>query len=252
MRAPAPPRLAIYPDARAAARALTDRIVAAIDGNPRLVLGLPTGRTPIDFYHELSSRVEQGTADLSQATTFNLDEFVGIPADHPGSFRSFMNTHLFGRVNLSPERIHFLNGAAIDTVEECARYEREIAALGGIDIQILGVGSNGHIGFNEPAPALAARTHRVTLEPETRRGNAELFGGDPTAVPPEALSMGIATILQARAIVLVATGAGKASIVERLLRGPITTELPGSFLQVHPDVEILLDEAAAAGLRATR
>jgi glucosamine-6-phosphate deaminase len=195
--------------------------------------------------------VERGTVDLSRATTFNLDEFVGIPASHPGSFRSFMNAHLFGRVNLAPERIHFLNGAADDTAEECARYERAIAAAGGIDVQILGVGTNGHIGFNEPAPALQARTHRVTLRPETRRDNAALFGGDPAAVPAEALSMGIATILQARRIVLVASGPAKASIVERLWRGPVTTELPGSFLQVHPDVEIVLDEAAAAGLRAS-
>jgi glucosamine-6-phosphate deaminase len=215
------------------------------------VLGLPTGRTPVGFYDELATRVEQGAADLSRATTFNLDEFLGIPSDHPGSFRSFMNAHFFGRVNLSPGRIHFLNGAATDTEKECERYEREIAAAGGIDVQVLGVGTNGHIGFNEPAAALQARTHRVTLEPETRRANASLFGGDPAAVPAEALSVGLATILQARRIVLIATGAAKASIVERLLHGPITTEVPGSFLQLHPDVEIVMDAAAAADLRAS-
>jgi glucosamine-6-phosphate deaminase len=248
MRTPSPPRVARFPDAHAAARALADRITAMLATNPRLVIGLPTGRTPVGFYHELASRVEQGTADLSQATTFNLDEFVGIPAGHAGSFRSFMNAHLFSRVNLAPDRIHFLDGAAADTAEECARYEREIARSGGIDVVILGVGTNGHIGFNEPAGALQARTHRVTIEPETRFANADLFGGDPSAVPAEALSMGIATILQARAIVLIATGGAKASIVERLLHGPVTPELPGSFLQVHPDVEIVLDEAAAAGL----
>jgi len=250
-RTPRRPHLEIFPDARAAAGRLADRIVGALAENPGLVLGLPTGRTPVAFYHELASRVEHGAADLSGATTFNLDEFVGIPANHPGSFRSFMNLHLFGRVNLRPERIHFLDGVADDTEEECARYERAIAAAGGIDVQILGLGTNGHIGFNEPAPALQARTHHVTLEPETRRDNAALFGGDPAAVPAEALSMGIATILQARQIVLIATGAAKASIIERLLREPVTTELPGSFLQLHPDVEIVLDEAAAAGLRAS-
>jgi glucosamine-6-phosphate deaminase len=248
MRTPAPPRIAVFADPAAAAHALTDRIVAALARNPRLVLGLPTGRTPIAFYHELASRVERGEADLSQATTFNLDEFVGISARHPGSFRSFMTTHLFGRVNLSPERIHFLDGAVSDTEAECARYEREIAAAGGIDILILGLGTNGHIGFNEPAPALPARTHRVTLEPDTRDGNADLFGGDPAAVPPEALSMGIATILHARQVILVANGRAKAAVVERLVRGPVTPALPGSFLQVHPDVEIMLDAAAAAGL----
>jgi glucosamine-6-phosphate deaminase len=248
MHTPGPPRLAVYPDARTAADALADRFSILLSDNPRLVMGLPTGRTPVGFYDELASRVEQGRADLSLATTFNLDEFVGIPAGHPGSFRSFMNAHFFRRVNLAADRIHFLDGAAADTTEECARYEREIAAAGGIDVLILGVGSNGHIGFNEPAPALIARTHRLTIEPETRLANADLFGGDPSAVPAEALTMGIATILQARAIVLLASGSAKASIVERLLRGPVTPELPGSFLQLHPDVEVVLDEAAAAGL----
>ena len=251
MGTPGPPRLAIFPDEHAAAGALADGIAAALADRAGLVLGLPTGRTPVLFYHELVMRVEQQGADLSRTTTFNLDEFVGIPASHPGSFRTFMNAHLFSRVNLAAERIHFLNGAAGDTEEECARYERAIADAGGIDVQILGVGTNGHIGFNEPGPALQARTHRVTLEPETRRGNAALFGGDPAAVPAEAMTMGIATILQARRIVLIVTGSDKAAIVERLVRGPVTTGVPGSFLQLHPDVEIVMDEAAAAGLRSS-
>jgi glucosamine-6-phosphate deaminase len=244
-----PPRIAIFSDERALARALTDRVAAALAAKPALVLGLPTGRTPVLFYEDLSSRVERGAVNLSRASTFNLDEFVGISSEHPGSFRHFMNTHLFNRVDLMPDRIHFLNGAADDTDEECARYERAIAAAGGIDLQILGLGTNGHIGFNEPAPSLVARTHRVRLEEETRAANAQLFDGDPRQVPAEALSMGLATILHARQIVLVATGEGKAGIVERLLRGPITTDLPGSFLQVHADVDVMLDEAAAAGFR---
>jgi glucosamine-6-phosphate deaminase len=251
MGTPGPPRIAIFPDEAAAARALADGIAGALADNAALVLGLPTGRTPVRFYDEMATRAEQGTADFSRATTFNLDEFIGIPADHPGSFRSFMYAHFFSRVNLAAERRHFLNGTAADTSAECARYERAIADAGGIDVQILGLGTNGHIGFNEPAPALQARTHRVTLEPETRRDNAALFGGDPAAVPAEALSMGIATILQARRIVLLATGPAKAAIVVRLLRGPVTTELPGSFLQLHADVEIVLDAEAAAGLRAS-
>ena len=160
-----------------------------------------------------------------------------------------MNTHLFRHVNLPPDRIHFLDGLAPDFEKECDRYEREIAAAGGIDLQILGLGSNGHIGFNEPAPALVARTHRVALAPATRRDNAGLFGGDPVAVPEEAVSMGIATILHARRILLVARGAAKAEIVERVLAGPITPDVPGSFLQLHPDVEIVLDPEAASSLR---
>jgi len=251
MRAVSSPRIAVHPDAASIARTLADRVAALLAANPHLVLGLPTGSTPIPFYRELAARVERGAVDLSHATTFNLDEFVGIPPSHAGSFRTFMNTHLFGRVNLAPERIHFLDGSAPDLVAECERFEREIAAAGGIDVQLLGVGTNGHIGFNEPAPALQARTHRVTLEEETRQGNASLFGGDADAVPREALSMGVATILQARAIVLVATGAGKAEIVERLLRGPITPEVPGSLLQLHGDVDVLLDAAAAAGLTSS-
>jgi glucosamine-6-phosphate deaminase len=249
MASPGPPRVTVFPNDRAAARALAHRIADALGQNPRLVLGLPTGRTPVRFYHDLASLSEHGHADFSQATTFNLDEFLGLPPAHPGSYRSFMSVHLFNRVNLAADRINFLNGAASDPQKECARYEQAIAVAGGIDVQILGVGTNGHIGFNEPDRVLQARTHRITLKPETRRANAALFGGDPAAVPAEALSMGMATILQARSIVLLATGRTKAACVERLIHGPITTDLPASFLQLHHDVEIMLDEPAAAGTR---
>jgi glucosamine-6-phosphate deaminase len=223
-------------------------VAGALSTNPAIVLGLPTGRTPILFYEELSALAARGEADFSQATTFNLDEFLGLPASHPNSYRTFMERHLFGRVNIAPARIHFLNGAAADPLEECLRYEREIARAGGIDLQILGIGTNGHIGFNEPDRELAARTHRVTLKPETRRSNAPFFGGDPAQVPPEALSMGMGTILRARSIVLLATGPAKASCVDRLLTGGVTTELPASFLQLHGDVDLMLDEPAAARL----
>ncbi|HET7217562.1 MAG TPA: glucosamine-6-phosphate deaminase [Vicinamibacterales bacterium] len=249
MRAPGPPVVSVFPNDRAAARALAHRIAAALSEKPRLVLGLPTGRTPVRFYHDLASLAEHGHADFSHATTFNLDEFLGLPAEHPASYRSFMNAHLFTRVSIDPRRINFLNGTALDPVEECARYERAIAEVGGIDVQILGLGANGHIGFNEPGPELQPRTHRVVLRPETRRANAALFGGDPAAVPAEALSMGMATILQARSIVLLATGRSKAHCIAQALRGPITPQLPASFLQLHHDVEVMLDEAAAAELK---
>lgn len=246
------PRVQIFPNDRAAARALARRIVAALAENPRLVLGLPTGKTPVSFYHELASIAAAGHADFSHATTFNLDEFLGVAPSHPGSYRQYMEQHLFSRVNLRPEAINFLDGSASDPAAECARYERAIAEAGGIDIQILGIGTNGHIGFNEPAPELQSRTHRVTLRPETRRSNAALFHGDSHAVPAEALSMGMATILQARAIVLLATGRSKASCVGRLVSGPITTALPASFLQLHHDVDVMVDEAAAESLREKR
>src|SRR4029079_4892417 len=153
---------------------------------PALVLGLPTGRTPVRLYHELGARHAHGQVDFSRATTFNLDEFVGIAGDHPGSYRVFMQEHLFSRVNLPAEQIHFLNGAAPDLDAECERYETAIAAAGGIDLQILRIGTNGHIGFNEPSRALDARTHRVTLRASTRRSNASLFDGDPERVPTHA------------------------------------------------------------------
>jgi glucosamine-6-phosphate deaminase len=242
------PRVEVFPTDRAAARALARRIVESLARKPSLVIGLPTGRTPVRLYHELAAIASAGHADFSQATTFNLDEFVGLPPDHPGSYRRFMEEHLFTRVNLNRERIHFLDGTARDLAGECRRYEDAIAEADGIDVQILGIGTNGHIGFNEPAGSLEAHTHRVRLKPETRRNNAALFGGDPAAVPEEALSMGMATILQARAIVLLATGRSKASCIERVVNGPITTELPASFLQLHSSVDIMVDEAAAARL----
>ena len=182
----------------------------------------------------------------SRASTFNLDEFAGIDGNHPGSFRTFMDDHLFAGVNLRPERIHFLDGAAVDLDAECERYEAAIAGAGGIDLQILGIGSNGHIGFNEPGDDLPVRTHRVRLMESTRRDNAALFGHEPSKVPREALSMGIGTILHARRIVLVATGDKKAECIRQSVNGRITTRVPASMLQVHPDVEMLLDERAAS------
>jgi glucosamine-6-phosphate deaminase len=237
----------VFKDERTLAKTLAAQIAQALKDTPGLVFGLPTGRTPIRLYHELGTLHARGEADFSQATSFNLDEFLGVGPDNPGSYRAFMQQHLFSRVNLPPDRIHVLNGAAPDPDAECARYEAEIAAAGGIDLQILGIGTNGHIGFNEPARELEPHTHRVTLKESTRRSNAALFGGDIANVPVEALSMGMATILHARRIVLVATGKSKARCVARVRNGPITTKLPASFLRLHPNMEILLDEAAAGG-----
>ena len=242
-------RVSVFPDPQTVAIRLAERVTEALQATPSLVLGLPTGRTPLHFYEELVKLARAGAADFSRATTFNLDEFAGIPASHPGSYRTFMQRHLFDHVNVDPRRVNFLDGMATDTEVECRRYEDAIEAAGGIDLMILGIGTNGHIGFNEPSRGLAARTHRVTLKPETRRSNAALFGGDPEAVPAEALSMGMGTILDAKTLVLLATGERKASCVQQVVTGLITTDLPASFLQLHPDVEIMLDEAAAKKLR---
>lgn len=242
------PRIRIFPQPVDVARELARRVGEALRENPGLVLGLPTGRTPLLLYGELVRLHAAGAADFSRAVTFNLDEFLGISPDHPGSYRTFMRRHLFDHVNADPARTHFLDGAAADPGQECERYERTIDEAGGIDLQILGIGTNGHIGFNEPAPELEARTHRVTLKPETRRSNAALFGGDPQQVPAEALSLGMGTILHARKAVLLATGDAKSRCVERVVNGPITTSLPASFLQLHRNAEIFLDEAAARAL----
>lgn len=189
-----------------------------------------------------------GTITFASASTFNLDEFVGIDGAHPGSFRQFMERHLFSGLDARPERIHFLSGTAPDPDAECAAYEDAIARAGGIDLQILGIGANGHIGFNEPADALEARTHRVRLLDSTRRDNAAQFGGDKSRVPTEALTMGVGTIFGAREIILVATGSDKARCIERTVHGPVTTHLPASILQLHRHVEVLVDRAAAARL----
>lgn len=244
------PRVEIFPDRTAVSRALARRIADEIRVRPDIVLGLPTGRTPLELYAELVRLHAAGEVDFARVTTFNLDEFLGVPSQHPGSYRTYMERHLFEHVNIDRKRVHFLDGGARDPSAECERYEHEIDAAGGIDLQIVGIGTNGHIGFNEPAPELEARTHRVTLKPETRRSNAALFGGDAERVPAEALSMGMGTILQARAVVLLATGAGKANCVERVVQGPITTLLPASFLQLHRHAELMLDEPAASALRA--
>jgi glucosamine-6-phosphate deaminase len=238
-------QIRVFPTSRAACAAAAAEVAAALRAKPAITLGLPTGRTPIPLYQELVRRHRRGEADFSQATTFNLDEFLGIPARDPGSYRSFMERHLFSLVNLDPARSHLLNGTAADPAAECARYEAAIEASGGLDLQVLGIGANGHIGFNEPGRSLEARTHRVQLKAETRRSNAALFGGRADAVPAEALSMGMATILQARAVVLLAAGRRKARCVAGAVSGPLTTRLPASFLQIHPRVTLVLDEAAA-------
>ena len=241
-------RVRIFESAGALATALALDIARRLTAEPASVLGLATGRTPIPLYRELVRLHRRGRADFTRATTFNLDEFLGLAPDDPRSYRSFMQRHLFDHVNLAARRIHFLNGDAADPTLECRRYESAIERAGGIDLQILGLGMNGHIGFNEPARALVAGTHVTRLKPATRRANAVLFDNRLGAVPHHALSMGMATILHAKRIVLLATGASKARCVERMIEGPVTPRLPGSFLQLHRCAEIWLDRAAASRL----
>jgi glucosamine-6-phosphate deaminase len=239
-------RITVLDGSDRVAGSLADRVASMLRAKPNAVLGLASGRTPVDAYTELRRRHAAGETDWSRASTFNLDEFAGIDGRHPGSFRHFMERHLFDGVNLRAECIDFLNGIAPDLDAECDRYETAIAAVGGIDLQLLGIGSNGHIGFNEPGEHLPVRTHRVRLMESTRRDNAMLFGNSPSEVPAEALSMGIGTILSARRIVLVATGPKKAACIRETVSGRLTTRVPASMLQVHADVELLLDREAAS------
>lgn len=220
-------------------------VSAALRGCPSLVLGLPTGRTPIALYEGL---VAAGL-DWSAARTFNVDEFAGVPAHDKASFRAFMEGHLFSGVNLPPSQIGFLLGDTGDDLAECERYERAIAAAGGIDLLILGLGANGHIGFNEPGPVLIASTHVATLHASSRAASADRFGGDAARVPSRALTMGMGQVLRAREILMIATGPSKTDAVAAMVRGSLTTSCPASWLQVHPAVRLMLDDASAAGLR---
>jgi glucosamine-6-phosphate deaminase len=238
----------IFDRAGEASRALARRVTDALQQAPDLVIGLPAGRTPVETYKELCRLHLVGEADFSRATAFLLDEFVGLGAVHPGSFRRFITEHLLSAVNLDPERAHSLDGVAADLDLECERYEEAIATCGGLDLLLLGVGVNGHVGFNEPGETLTARTHRVTLLESTRGDNAGPFGGVAARVPKEGLSLGMGTILRAETIAVIATGERKASAVTAMLRGRLTTHLPASFLQLHRRVEVYLDRAAAAGL----
>jgi glucosamine-6-phosphate deaminase len=237
-----------FEDDETLSAALATHVLELIVARPALVLGLPTGRTPLGLYRELRERSGGDRIDWSKVRTFNLDEFAGLDADHPNSYRAFMQAELFDHVSIDPSNIGFLNGAALDLKAECRRYEDAIEAAGGIDLQILGIGANGHIGFNEPADGLCAHTHVAGLQRESREANAQRFGGDWTKVPERALSMGMATILNARQIVLLATGAEKAEAVHGMIEGLITTRLPASILQVHPRVTVMLDRAAAGKL----
>ena len=227
-----------------ASAVVSAEVMAAIQTRRDPVLGLPTGRTPVAVYDALAL----SPLDWSEVRTFNLDEFAGIPATDPGSFRAFMEEHLFSRVPLRPDHIGFLRGDTGDDAAECARYEHAISAVGGIDLLLLGLGTNGHIGFNEPGPSLRAPTHAVTLHQSTRAANAHRFGGDPARVPPRALTMGMRHVLGARRIVALVTGASKSAAVAAMVTGPLTTECPASWLQVHRAVMVVVDRAAAAQL----
>jgi glucosamine-6-phosphate deaminase len=221
-------------------------VARILRANPAAVLGLPTGNTPRALYAELARSHAAGELSFSRASGFALDEYVGIAPDHPGAFRRYLDETFYGAVDLPSERAHFPDGRAKDLPAACARYEAEIAAAGGLDLVVLGLGADGHIAFNEPTSSFGSRTRLETLTDETRAANQAGFGAEP--VPRHAITIGIATILEARRCLLLAFGAAKASAVAQMIEGPLTARVPASALQLHPHATILVDEAAATAL----
>jgi glucosamine-6-phosphate deaminase len=212
-------------------------MLEAIGENPRIVLGLPTGRTPIGMYEHVVRECTREYRCFRDVTTFNLDEYVGVPREHPGSYATYMKQHLFEHVDLDPGHAHLPNGMAADLGAECLRYEREIRESGGLDLTFLGLGRNGHIGFNEPGTPFDAPTRVVQLTESTRKANAEFFPG--AAVPTHAITMGIGTILESKRIVLLVAGSGKEAALERLQSGIVAEDFPASALWTHGDVTVL-------------
>jgi glucosamine-6-phosphate deaminase len=211
------------------------------------VICLATGSTPLLLYAELRRQHEEEGLDFSVITSFNLDEYVGLESDHPSSYRYFMQQALFDHVNMKSDRVHLPNGMSDDVPATCEDYENDISAAGGIDLQVLGLGSDGHIGFNEPSSSLASRTRIKTLTQETREDNARFFDS-PADVPRHCITMGIGTIMEARQIVLLAFGERTAAAVQQVVEGPVSAMWPATILQMHSSVVVLLDEAAAASL----
>lgn len=223
--------------------AAADHIMAQILWKQNSVLGLATGSTPIGVYNELAKRNRQQRLDFAQVRTVNLDEYVGLTADHPQSYARFMRENLFDNLNIKPENTHIPNGVATNIDAECAAYDALIRELGGVDLQLLGVGHNGHIGFNEPDAVFPLGTHQVTLTESTLQANQRFFERAED-VPTKALTMGIRDIMQAKRIVIVASGSDKAAAVKDMLTGPIVPQMPASILQIHPDCVLFADEAA--------
>ena len=237
----------ILTDEAAVADFVAERVAERLRATPDLVLGLATGQTFTAVYDRLAARHRRGDVSFAGATGFNLDEYVGLPPDHPASYHSFMRRCLFGRVDLDPGRGHLPDGAASDPQAEARRYEEAIRAAGGIGLQLLGIGENGHIGFNEPGAPFSSRTRVVSLDSSTRAANRRFFGPGED-VPERAITMGVATIMEAREIVLAATGERKASALRRALAEPVTPACPASVLRRHPAATIVCDEAAALEL----
>ena len=238
-------RLIVAKDYEEMSRRAADILAAQVILKPDCVLGLATGSSPIGTYQELIRRHKAGEVDFSRCSTVNLDEYVGLPADHDQSYAYFMRHNLFEHVNFRTECLNIPNGLEKDAQKECARYDGVIRELGGIDMQLLGLGPNGHIGFNEPDDVFPTGTHMVKLTESTIQANKRFFASE-ADVPRYAYTMGIRDIMQARRILMVVSGKGKAEILRQALLGPVTPRVPASILQLHRNCVIVADEEAAS------
>jgi glucosamine-6-phosphate deaminase len=237
----------IQPDPAAVSEQAAHLFARQIREKPGSVLGLATGSTPVGLYRRLIELHRSGGINFEGVTTFNLDEYVGLGRDHPQSYACFMREHLFAHVNVDPGKIHIPDGLATDIPAHCAAYETAIRDAGGIDLQLLGLGADGHIGFNEPSSSLSSRTRLKTLTGRTIADNARFFS-NPSEVPRHVITMGVGTIMDARQILLLVTGERKAAAVRATVEGPITASVPASILQMHERCTLITDEAAACSL----
>lgn len=239
----------ILDEPRQLAHVAADAVAALLAGTPDATLGLATGSSPLAVYDELAARCSRGELSFAAAKGFTLDEYVGLPADHPERYRTVIDRDFVSRVDFAPGAVAGPDGLASDIPAACAAYERSIADVGGVDLQILGIGSDGHVAFNEPGSSFASRTRIKTLTRQTRVDNARFFGGDVDAVPTHCLTQGLGTIMQARHVILLASGQGKAEAVHQLVEGAVSALWPGTILQHHPHVTVLLDPSAGGRLQ---
>ncbi len=239
----------IVPDAKTGGGLIAETVARLLRRKPDAVLGVATGSTPLPVYEALAALVRSDAVDMSQARIAQLDEYVGLPAEHPESYRSVLSREVLKPLGLDAEAFLGPDGRATDIPAACAAYEQALEAAGGVDLQLLGIGTDGHIGFNEPCSSLASRTRIKTLTEQTRIDNARFFDGDIEQVPQHVITQGIGTILRARHVVLLATGAGKAAAVAASVEGPVAAMYPASALQLHEHATVVVDEAAASELR---
>ena len=239
----------IVPDAKAGGELIAEAMAELLRRKPGALLGVATGSTPLPVYEALAAKVRSGAVEVARARIAQLDEYVGLPAAHPESYRSVLRREVLEPLGIGMDQFMGPDGTAEDVQEACEEYDQALVDAGGVDLQLLGIGTDGHIGFNEPCSSLASRTRIKTLTEQTRIDNARFFDGDIDQVPHHVITQGIGTILEARHLVLLATGEGKADAVAATVEGPVAAVCPASALQLHPHATVVVDEAAASKLK---